>query len=285
MKRIQHGRIYTRSNSFYVQFWQKEIINGQMKRCQRSIFLADKDEEHYETKNGFSSALELLRDAEMLKINQQPNRNLSKMKIADFWTNTYLPFIETNRKHSTVHGYKWIWEHDLAPHFGSMRLPDYKTYTGSMFLTALASKYNRTTLAHVRSLASGIFSHAINVGLVQSNPWRDVKVLAKVRPPETTPHYTLQQVESIIDALAESPQAQLVVALSFFAGLRPGEISGLQWGDIDDQYIRVQRSVVLNKVGDLRTVYSLNDPEGNIYPWRWSGRMAGQYYLGLVGKE
>jgi hypothetical protein len=40
---------------------------------------------------------------------------------------------------------------------------------GSQFLTALAKKLWRNTLQPIRSAASGIFTHALNVGLIESN--------------------------------------------------------------------------------------------------------------------
>src|SRR5439155_21724762 len=39
---------------------------------------------------------------------------------------------------------------------------------------------------HIRSLASGIFTHAINTGRLESNPWRDVRILGKVAQPKPT---------------------------------------------------------------------------------------------------
>jgi integrase len=264
MKRRQEGRIYERCDSFYVQYWTTEIVNGQPKRVQRSQFLTNKDEQHYSKKAKgkpwYSQPLQLLRDEAMLKINQgqQPTRvKPEDMRISDYYERVYLPFVEENLRFSTVRGYKLIWNRELKAHFGNMTLREYRTHMGSLFLTDLAKSYGRRTLAHVRSLASAIFSHAINTGLLESNPWHDVRILGKVKAPEDTPHYTLGEVENIISALADHVDCQLVVALAFFLGLRPGEIEGLKWEDIDSESVHIRRAVVYGKIGETKTSESV----------------------------
>jgi hypothetical protein len=56
----------------------------------------------------------------------------------------------------------------------------------------------RTSLQHVRSLCSAIFSLGVNKGLIERNVWREVKVLAKPRETKRTKWYTLDEALSII---------------------------------------------------------------------------------------
>ena len=81
-----------------------------------------------------------------------------------------------------------------------MTLQSYRTHVGSSFLLSLTKTQGRRTLNHIRSLASGIFTHAINEGRLESNPWHDVRILGKVKPPKGTEHYTLEEVEQVIQA-------------------------------------------------------------------------------------
>jgi integrase len=184
--------------------------------------------------------------------------------VASFWEKVYLPFAEENLRHSTLHGYKQIWNDRLKDHFGTIALRDYKTPMGSVFLTSLAKTLGKHTIQHIRSLASGIFSHAVNVGVVESNPWHDVKVLGKTKTPAETAHYTLEEAENIISALVEHVDCQLIVALAFFMGLRPGEIQGLRWEDIDSapdneglRWVHIRRAVARNVVGETKTASSV----------------------------
>jgi integrase len=81
---------------------------------------------------------------------------------------------------------------------------------------------------------SGIFKHALSQGYTKTNPIRDASVLGKTARPAKTGHYSLREALSILAALADYVECQLVMSLSFFWGLRPSEIRGLQWEDFCD---------------------------------------------------
>ena len=128
---------------------------------------------------------------------------------------------------------------------------------GSQFLLSLTKKQGQRTLAHIRSLASAIFTYAVNMGWLELNPWHDVKILGKIKPPKQTPHYTLEEVENIISALVDHVDCQLVMALACFMGLRPGEISGLKWEDFDENAVHIRRAFVRGIVGTTKTPESV----------------------------
>ena len=206
----------------------------------------------------------------MATINDQTpqEQQSAELTIAAFWDDTYLPFIEANLKPSTVRGYKQVWGHHLKTHFGEMRLRDYRTPTGSIFLTTLAKTFAKHTVQSVRSLASGIFSHAVNLGHIESNPWHDVKILGKTKEAPETKHYTLEEVENVITALVDHVECQLIMALAFFMGLRKGEIEGLQWGDVDEKRLHIRRSKWQGHVTAPKTKTSVRSIP-IIQPVRW----------------
>ena len=177
--------------------------------------------------------------------------------VVKFWDDIYWPFAKENLKPSTSDGYRQVWNQHLKDHFSTMLLRDYRTPMGSMFLTGLAKTKGKRTVKNIRNLASGIFTHAVNTGHVESNPWHDVKVLGKQIEPGETESYTLEEIENIISALKEHPACQLIMALSFFCGLRKGEISCLQWGDIDADVIHVRRALSRGVVGPPKTKKSI----------------------------
>jgi len=253
MSRYQSGYVYEASGAFFVRYYVTEIVDGKPTRVQSSYRLCAKDDKYH---SRTCKAVKQLAADHMAEVNAQttPTNNLS---VADFWDKTYLPFAEENLRSSTVHGYKQIWSQHLKSHFGQMLLKEYKTPMGSVFLTSLAKKLGRATIQHIRSLASGIFSHAVNLGHIESNPWHDVKVLGKTKAPGETAHYTLEEAENIISALVEYVDCQLIVSFAFFLGLRPGEIQGLRWEDIDDNWIHIRRAVVRNVVGETKTKSSV----------------------------
>jgi integrase len=260
MGRYQSGHIYEASGAFFVRYYVSAIVDGKATRVQRSYRLCGKDD-RYHSRTCKAVKQKAADHMDTVNANAAP---VNDQTIAAFWEKTYLPFAEENLRASTVHGYKQIWGQHLSVHFGTTALKDYKTHMGSLLLTSLAKKLGRATLQHIRSLASGIFAHAVNVGVIESNPWHDVKVLGKTKEPGETAHYTLEEAEDIISALFEHVDCQLIVALAFFLGLRPGEIQGLRWEDIDSdpdeqglRWIHIRRAVARNVIGETKTTSSV----------------------------
>ncbi len=254
-ERHQTGSVIEIGNAFHVRYWVDGIKkDGTPGRVQRSERLCAKDAQHYSCE---CKAVRMLRDAVMLKVNARQSSAQHDMPVADFWTGVYLPFAEKNLRHSTLHGYKQIWSQHLEKQFEGLTMRGYTTGMASRFLTGLAEKYSRRTLNHIRSTASAIFSHALNLEYVTANPWHGAKTLGKVRDSAGTAHYTLQEAEAILNALIERTDAQLVFALAFFMGLRPSEIAALQWGDFDGQQIHIRRACVRGRVDDCKTAESV----------------------------
>ena len=256
MGRYQRGYIYEAFGAFHVRYRLEEIVDGSVKRVQHSKRLCTKDKDHTTTS---SKSVRRLCDEFMATVNTQvPGQpELTDITITSFWELTYWPFVVENLKPSTRLGYQQVWNQHLKPHFGTMTLREYRKGMGSTFLTSLSKKYSQRTVQHIKNLASGIFTHATNLDLIELNPWHDCKVLGKSKAPGETKHYTLEEIENIITALVEHVDCQLIMALCFFLGLRKGEIQGLQWGDVDAEYIHIRRAVTRGHVTTPKTKKSI----------------------------
>jgi integrase len=193
----------------------------------------------------------------MVEVNKNTERtNPEDTLITDYWTNTYLPFVKLHLKPSTVDGYTQIWKQFLEDHFSGKNLREYETHHGSKFLTGLVAEgYGRRTIAHIRSLASGIFTSAINDGLLKFNPWSEVKTKIKPKPPGETASYSLAELGDIVTLLKDRVDGQLVVCLAGTMGLRPSEIVGLTWQDVnvETKTLRVRQAVVRGHIGTTKT--------------------------------
>ncbi len=257
-----HVRFYVSYNDLPVEEKEKIARKCELKgkpiptRVQKSRRLCTYDGEH---KTARSALVKEAYQKVMDEINGLvPGEVIQHdLTIADFWEKTYWPFVEKNCKTSTQWGYRQVWAQNLKPHFGTKTLKEYRTHHGSLFLTKLAERYGHHTIQHIRSLASGIFSHAVNVGAIESNPWHDVKVLGKTKEPGETKHYTLEEVENIISALVDHVECQLIMALAFFLGLRKGEVQGLKWEDFDGEWLHIRRAVARGVVGTPKTKKSI----------------------------
>jgi integrase len=251
MSRHQAGYIYERNGAFHVRYY----VEDAGERKQKSAKLCDKDRNAGHGSASAKAVVMLCEDFMRGINNDSPTAKA--LTVVEFWDTIYQPFIESTLKHSTVKGYQQVWNQHLKSHFGKLLLSDYKTSTFSLLLTQLAKTYRPRTLASVKFLTSAIFAHATAMGLTESNPIRDAKVLGKMLPNGETEAYTLEEIENVISALVDHVECQLIMALAFFLGLRKGEIAGLQWGDVDGEYLHIRRAVGRGVVGTPKTRKSL----------------------------
>jgi integrase len=276
MARYQHGYIFEAHGAFHVRF----CVTGDGQRIQKSQKLCSKDPGHASLT---CKAVQQLAAAVMSRVNAESGTvSEADIPIAEFWQTVYLPHLERNAKASTLHGYKKIWESHLSAEFTGVRLKEYQTHHATQFLTRLAERGLGTrTIAHVRSLASGMFRHALRLNRIVANPWRDAGSLSPAREAEATHAYTLEEAEAISNALFSIPQAQLVFCLAAFLGLRPGEISALRWEDVDQNWIHIRRAAWNGIVGTTKTEESvasipLIEPVRSMLN-AWRARSAGEW--------
>lgn len=263
MGRYQEGHLVKRFGGWHVRYYVTE--NGTRK--QKSHRLCDDQQKKSHVKKLCD---EFLRTQVNIGV-----ENSGPMGVVEFWDKVYLPFIESsNLKPSTIHGYKQVWNQHLKTHFNATNLSDYKTHVMSMFLTGLAKAHRPRTLNNIKWLASAIFAHAVATGHCETNPIRDARVLGKTLAHGDTKSYTLEEMENVISALVDRVDAQLVMALSFFAGMRKGEIQGLQWGDIDADFIHVRRAFSRGVLGvpkskkSIRAIPTIHPVSGLLNLWR-----------------
>lgn len=252
MGRYQTGHIYEAFGAYHVRYYVTEISEGKPQRVQKSHRLCAKDEKHH------SRTCKPVRskcDDFMRKINAGYS-NEQDMRVADFWETQYLPYCDredektkladkwkgTGMRPTTVRGFKQVWGKYLKDHFGNATIQTYQAESARRFLQSLKTKLGKNTLKHIRALASAMFSEAIERNLrSEANPWH-VKLPKDCKDPNDTQHYTREEAEDIITALVDHVDAQLVIALACFLGLGPAEIAGLQWGDVDADWIHIRRN-------------------------------------------
>ena len=233
--RKQKGTIVERSNAFWLRFYRDGKDGARVKVTER---LCDKGREFFAAD---CHAVTVLRDIRMAQVNADHHKELAAptplpeappLTIGAFVLTTYLPWAKGNLRGSTARGYEKLWGQCLKAELETRTLMGYTTLDANEFLTKLAAKLNRNSLAHVRSLMSGIFKHAKNTRgpdnkpLINDNPIRDVKVLVKVRKPKDMVAYTHEETMSILNTL-DRTDAKLFFALCAVLGMRPSEAAAV----------------------------------------------------------
>src|SRR5262249_31996056 len=163
----------------HVRYRVTELKDGKPVRVQHSELLLRDPKKDYgtrEKKTGKIRASKVVLDKAatfMQKINGLSGAvQDDDVPIITFWKQQYLPHCEKHKRISTVRGYKKIWRQHLEPAFVGLMMDQYTTPQATRLLTALSEKgLGRRTVAHVRSLASGLFRYAKQLGVIQDNPW------------------------------------------------------------------------------------------------------------------
>ena len=256
--RHSRGTIIERSGVFYVRYYTDDSGNGSRKATVR---LCAVDKEHWferrKRKLIVSDAVKQLRDKVMVEVNASRGQlRKSDLTVQEFWDEVYVPSWKDRKlRSSTTRGYEKTWTTYVQDHLANFKLSEYRTADVTQFLTHLVRKrdLNRNTIAHVRALMSALFAHAVSLGIIERNPVAGADVLAKVRAPEKTEHYTLPEAKAILEALKSRVDAQSIFACAFFLGLRPSEIAGLRWEDVQSDRLHVQRAAVLGVVDGTKT--------------------------------
>ena len=130
------------------------------------------------------------------------------------------------------------------------------------------------TVGKALTILSGMFRCAVNWDRVDRNPMREIRIpqpkrtrLVRPLPPQT--------VEAIRQALLveERELDATLVSVLAYAGLRPQEARGLQWGDVGLRTLRVERAaagstIKSTKTEELRTVGLVPPLADDLKRWR-----------------
>ena len=148
--------------------------------------------------------------------------------------------------------YQRAWAVHCLPHIGKVAVTDLNpAMVREWFAALVAVGVGPQAIRTSKSVASRVMHHAVTDGLVTHNPVRGVATPSPNRR-EVRP-LTPSQVETL--ALTITPRYRVAVLVSAYAGLRIGEVGGLQVEDLDllRQRLSVRRSVSGREVGETKT--------------------------------
>lgn len=187
----------------------------------------------------------------------------------------YLEAGVTTKKASTLATDRGRIERHIKPLLGKMRITDVTRADVTQFLQDVAAgktavdvktrkrgraivKGGKGTATRTVGLLGGIFTYAIEAGLLKENPVRGVK---RFRDRRNERFLDAEELTRLGAALAgaeeegENPYALAIIRLLLLTGARKGEIEKLKWSEIDRQfqYLRLgdsktgQKLIVLNQ--------------------------------------
>jgi integrase len=173
------------------------------------------------------------------------------MTVADF----LMGWVESHRsqvKHSTYKSYRSCIRNQINPAIGKQLAANLTTKAVEQFYGVLiANQIGGGTLNLVHRTLSCAFGDAVRLGDLPRNPVRNAKkpniksVPTKPIPPE---HWKRIYLEAM-----KNPYTHARIEIGLMIGLRPGEVLGLRWGDInyENKTLTIERQVQRGSSGSL----------------------------------
>jgi len=192
--------------------------------------------------------------------------------VAETWAKTHA--VTLSRK--TAKHYASLYDLHLAPYLGELRLTELTPeVVGRWQAERIAAGAGRVAVLHSLDLLGSILQRAVEGGRLARNPVRLVRKIARPRRREVRP-----LPPSIVEAMraAANPRDATLFSVLAYAGLRPQEALALQWGDVRERTLLIQRAVSLGEEKDTktrghRTVRLLAPLREDLLAWRLrSGR-------------
>jgi integrase len=169
--------------------------------------------------------------------------------LEEFWTRFIEGYAKANRqKASYIAERESIYRNHFAGHLAQLRL-DQITDEEVQTLKAKLRGRSPKTVNNVLVTLNTVLKAGVEWGVLDRLPCR-VRLLKAAKP--TVAFYEPEQYERLVTAAeALRPTAHLAVLLGGDAGLRLGEILGLEWGDLDlaRNQLHVERADWRGQVG------------------------------------
>jgi integrase len=173
----------------------------------------------------------------------------SDIPVLSQWLGYWLETRKLELSPTTVWGYQTHIDRYLIPALGNQRLDQVTTGQLAELYRYLQQEEGLSagTVRKVHALLSGVFSMAVNRGVILHSP------VSKLKPPKYIPKvrevFSEQEVNQILSVASnQPPRAFLRWLLALRYGMRQGEVLGLKMADFDLVYATVSISRTVNSL-------------------------------------
>ena len=180
--------------------------------------------------------------------------------LAEYYERIKKTYIKTATRHRTQEIYKINFTLHINPVLGSKSLDEISRADIRDFIARLVEEKNlaRATIRIIMSQLTAVLNHAIEDGLILSNPaarcgkfFKQARVgLEEIQP------LSADEVKAFLGTvLQNSPRYFALFLAAIHTGMRLSELAGLQWGDLDfrGKFLTVRRQVVYGRIQPTKT--------------------------------
>jgi integrase len=166
------------------------------------------------------------------------------------------------RSQQTLAGYRWAVERHLIPALGRRKLTNLSTEDVEVTLAERSATLSRNSLIRLRMVLAKAIDEAIRRNRINhTNIARYAVLPLDARPPKAGRSLTVEQARKLLEVanMPELPAKDAktgghprpnhlgaMVVVGLMLGLRPGELTGLVWDDVDfkTRRLRVDKALV-----------------------------------------
>lgn len=240
--------------STWSYYFDLGIVEGKRKRKEKGGFKTKKD------------AQESLRIAITEYENCGSVIDESNISVADYFDYWYKEYVLINCKYNTQEYYKRIIKNHIKPSLGVYKLKSLTPLVLQEFLNQKhISGLSKSSISNFYGVLSGAFKLAVYpYKFIKENPMQYVK-LPKLDASNTTADnddlkiISISDFNKIIDRFPLESSFYIPLQIAFHTGMRGGEVTALQWSDVDltNKTIKVQHTLVNKGKG----IFELGTPK------------------------
>ncbi len=177
--------------------------------------------------------------------------DMGRVTLGEYVLDTWCEAYASQLSPKTWMHYRQLLNKHILPSLGPYELRSIRPETIARWQAErLAPGHGRVSVRYALTLLGAILQRAFESGLIQSNPARAVRKASLPRRTEVRPlaPATIERMRA-----ASSPRDATLISVLAYAGLRPGEALALQWRDIREQTVLVERAISLGEEKDTKT--------------------------------
>jgi integrase len=181
----------------------------------------------------------------------QPNPTLTVAELVNLYRVEKMP-----QRFSTSRGYDAWFTNHIVPKWGNCQITELQARPVERWLLALVLAPK--SKVHIRGLIRALWEYAMWRADVptQRNPMELVTIKGATKRVQKPRSLTVEEFRAFVSQLEEPCRTIALVCVCF--GLRISECLALKWSDVDwlNGQLRVERAIVRQRVGDVKTIYS-----------------------------
>jgi integrase len=244
-------------------FMRKRFQKGSLRKVGNSWVAQWREGNHRRSKTlgdasviGKSEAQRLLAEL-VAPVNAAKKSRFRPQGFTDFVSAVFLPWANRKWKESTATTTTDRIQRHLCRELENQLLKRFtREQLQGLLDRKVASGLGSSTVSHLRWDLRQIFALAVADGYVERNP-AEMLFTPRNAPRARKRTMTWKEVKLVISVLES--RERLVVSLAIIAGMRPGEILGLQWKHISEDRISVCQRIYRGKIDTPKNRHSVRE--------------------------